>query len=271
MVESEKPLQRYANRPADADHTVLLQDVERKKLEEELLRSRAQVRAVARHLQLAREEVETRMARQLRDEIAIALISIKLLLESTLRAPLDPTNSGVSRALKQTNQLIGRVRDLSYELHPLMLEELGLLPALRWHLGRYMDRSNVQVNFKHCGLARRRFEPEVEIAVYRIAQEALTNAARYARVETVEVGIWADATALCLRIRDRGVGFDPQPSLVLTTAGLSGMRERAIMLGGWFSVESAPNSGTILMAKLPLRTNVVGQNRIPGIMADHEL
>jgi signal transduction histidine kinase len=229
------------------------------------------VRALARHLELTREEVSMRMARLLRDEIAVPLTSIKLCLESTLRAPLDPTNAGVARALKQANQLVGRLRDLSYELHPVMLEELGLLPALRWHLGHYMDRSNVTVEFKHCGLERRRFDPEVEVTVYRIVQEGLANVARHAGVATVEVGIWADAVALCMRIRDHGVGFDPQAITVLTTGGLSGMRERAIMLGGWFSVESAPNAGAVLAAKLPLRTNVVGQSRTPDIMANHEL
>jgi two-component system sensor histidine kinase UhpB len=271
MAEFEKPLQRYANQPAEADQTLLLQDAERQRLEEELLRSREQVRALARHLQLAREEVSTRVARQLRDEFAMVLTAIKLLLESTLRAPLDPTNSGVTRALKQTNQLIGRLRDLCYELHPVMLEELGLLPALRWHLGRYMDRSNIKVEFKHCGLERRRFEPEVEIGMYRIAQEGLTNVARYASVETVEVGMWADATALCMRIRDHGVGFDPQSPAVLTGSGLSGMRERAVMLGGWFSVESTPRGGAVLRAKLPLRTSISAQSRIAGAMAEDEL
>jgi len=247
------------------------QDItERKRTEEELRRSREQLRSLARYLQLVREEERARIARELHDEIGQALTAIKLALEAGMREPIDPAKSGLAQALKVANELIGRVRDLSLELRPAMLDDLGLLAALRWHLERYMDQVKVNVDFKHSGLERRRLEPETETAAYRIVQEALTNAARHARVETVEVGVWADENSLCLRVRDRGAGFDPNSVSLTTTGGLSGMRERAIMLGGWINIDSSPSAGTVLMAKLPLRPKVGGQRRAANAIAEQE-
>jgi PAS domain S-box-containing protein len=235
------------------------QDItERKRTEEELRRSREQLRSLAQYLQIVREEERTRIARELRDEIGQALTAIKLSVETGM---IDPTEAGLAQTLKATNELIERVRDLSLELRPAMLDDLGLLAALRWHLERYMDQVKINVNFQYSGLESRRFGTETETAAYRIVQEALTNAARHARVETVEVGLWADENALCLRIRDRGPGFDLDSVSLTATGGLSGMRERAIMLGGWINIESSPRAGTVLMAKLPLRTKVGGQRR----------
>jgi PAS domain S-box-containing protein len=231
------------------------QDItERKRTEEELRRSREQLRSLARYLQVVREEERTRIARELHDEIGQSLTAIKLALENGVREPIDSRKAGLAQALKVANELIGRVRDLSLELRPAMLDDLGLLAALRWHLERYMDQVKVDIEFKHSGLERRRFETEIETAAYRIAQEALTNIARHAGIEAAEVGVWADEIALCLRIRDRGAGFNPNTVSLTTTGGLSGMRERASMLGGWINIESSPGAGTVLIARLPLRT-----------------
>jgi signal transduction histidine kinase len=134
-----------------------------------------------------------------------------------------------------------------------MLDDLGLLAALTWHFDRYTKQTNIQVGFKHSGLEGSRLEPEIETAAYRIIQEGLTNVARHGRVDRVEVDIRTDEKVLVIKIKDQGVGFDPDSLPLSCTGGLSGMRERAFMLGGRLNIESASGTGTMLIAELPLR------------------
>jgi len=151
------------------------------------------------------------------------------------------------------NELMALVRDLSLDLRPAMLDDLGLLPTLLWHFDRYTAQTDVGVTFKHIGLEGRRFAPEVETAAYRIVQEALTNVARHAGVSEVAVRLWADQETLGVQIEDRGTGFDPEAALAAgDTTGLAGMRERAVLLGGQLTVESASGAGTCVRAELPL-------------------
>jgi signal transduction histidine kinase len=146
-----------------------------------------------------------------------------------------------------------RVRQMSLDLRPAMLDDLGLLPALVWHFERYTTLTNVHVDFKHRGIDGQRFAPELETAAYRIAQEALTNVARHAGVDEVTVRVWADADTLGLQVEDRGTGFNPESVLAAeTTSGLSGMYERAVLLGGRLDIESTPGAGACLTAEFPL-------------------
>jgi signal transduction histidine kinase len=151
------------------------------------------------------------------------------------------------------NELMALVRDMSLDLRPAMLDDLGLLPTLLWHFDRYTTQTDVHVTFKHARLEGRRFRPEVETAAYRIVQEALTNVARHAGVSEVWVRLWADQETLGVQIEDRGTGFEPEAALTAgATTGLAGMRERAVLLGGQLTVESAPGAGTCVTAELPL-------------------
>jgi signal transduction histidine kinase len=206
----------------------------------ELRISQEQLRALAAYLQTVREEERTRIARELHDEVGQALTGIKLSLERSTGQQSDAVRADLSQALALTNELIGRVRDLSLDLRPAMLDDLGPLAALSWHFDRYTKQTNIEVDFKHRGVEGRRFEPGIETAAYRIMQEGLTNVARHAGVNKVEVDVWADESALRLLIKDLGVGFDPDSLSASATSGLSGMRERAIILGGSLKIESAP-------------------------------
>jgi signal transduction histidine kinase len=146
----------------------------------------------------------------------------------------------------------GQVRELSLELRPAMLDDLGLLLALLWQFERYSARTYVQVSFRQTGLERR-FPAEVETAAYRIVQEALTNVARHAGGSKAMVRFWANQEILHLRIQDQGVEFDVKATLAApTTGGLSGMYERVVLLGGQLTIESAPSADTCLTAELPL-------------------
>jgi signal transduction histidine kinase len=146
-----------------------------------------------------------------------------------------------------------RVDNLSLDLRPAILDDLGLLPALLWHFERYTAQTNVCVTFRHSGLEGRRFASEVETAAYRIVQEALTNVARHADVSEVMVRAWADQDVLAVQIEDQGAGFDLEATLAAgETTGLAGMRDRAVLLGGKLTVESAPGTGTRVTAEFPL-------------------
>ncbi|MEA2626025.1 MAG: hypothetical protein QOD06_2070 [Candidatus Binatota bacterium] len=227
------------------------QDItERKHAEETLRTSREQLRALAAYLQSVREDERSRIARELHDEIGQALTGIKFILEKTTRGP--NVTPGLEPALEAANELIGRVRDLSLELRPAMLDDLGLLPALKWHFERYTSQLEIEVAFEHAGLEGRRFRRELETAAYRIVQETLTNVARHAMVERAEVNVRADDDVLRIEVRDAGVGFPPASVATGITGGLSGMRERATLLGGQLIVDSVPGGGTRVTVELPL-------------------
>jgi len=150
------------------------------------------------------------------------------------------------------DELLNKVRQLSFDLRPAELDQLGLLPGLLAHFERYSQQTGALVNFKHQGVDGR-FAPEVETTAYRIVQEALTNVARHAGVVVVCVRVWAAADTLNIQVEDRGRGFDLEA--VLRTArsgGLPGMQERVTLLGGLLTIESRPGAGTQITAELPL-------------------
>jgi signal transduction histidine kinase len=152
---------------------------------------------------------------------------------------------------RQLQELTAKVRDLSLRLRPTMLDDLGLVPALLWHFERYRSQTRLRVDFDWQGLERR-LPAEVETAAYRIVQEALTNVARHGGTNEAVVRLGLEGERLCLRVEDRGAGFDPAAVPVGGSGGLSGMHERAVLLGGHFLVESRPGAGTRLTAVLPL-------------------
>jgi PAS domain S-box-containing protein len=218
----------------------------------------AQVQAGREHLQqLSRQlvkvqEAERRaIARELHDEIGQVLTGLKLSMEMALRLPSRAAETNLREALTLVNELMTHVDDLSLDLRPAMLDDLGLLPTLLWHFQRYSALTGVEVHCEHAGLERR-FPPELETTAYRIVQEALTNVARHAGVREVTVRLWATRSLLGIQIRDRGGGFDPDKARADTsTGGLAGMEERANLLDGQLTVESSPGAGACLTAELP--------------------
>jgi signal transduction histidine kinase len=147
--------------------------------------------------------------------------------------------------------LIAQVRELSTSLHPSMLDDLGLLPALNAHFERFQGQTGIQTRFQHENLDRR-FSPEVEISAFRLIQEALTNVARYAAVKQVEVNISANENCLQIQVMDHGRGFDVEMLRDSERSfGLSGIRERTYLVGGTFDIVSRPNEGTRITATFP--------------------
>jgi signal transduction histidine kinase len=238
-------LQSFANQAAVA--------IQNARLFEQVRAAGERLQTLSRQLLEVQEAERRHIARELHDEIGQALTALKLLLDMSTRLPADEVTASLDEAQALINGLVALVRDLSLDLRPAMLDDLGLLPALLWHFDRYTAQTSVCVTFKHTGLEGRRFAPEIETAAYRIVQEALTNVARHAGVSEVAVRLWTDQDALSVQIKDLGTGFDPEAALASgTTTGLAGMRERAVLLGGQLTVESVPAAGTCVMAELPL-------------------
>ncbi len=208
---------------------------------------------LSRRLMEVQEAERRHIALELHDEIGQVLTGLKLSLEIGTRLPADEIGRSLNQARELVNELMARVRKLSLDLRPAMLDDLGLLPALLWHFEHYTAQTQVRVHFKHSGLEKRRFAPEVETAAYRLVQEALTNVARHAQVQEATVRLSTHQQTLVIEVEDRGKGFAVDSVLKGSeTSGLPGMRERAVLLDGRMTVESQPGVGTRLTAELSI-------------------
>lgn len=218
----------------------------------ELRTGHQQLRALSQRLLEAQEAERRALAAEMHDEIGQLLTGLNLLLLS-----IDPygdaaiTAAYLAQAQRTVGELIARVRHLSLDLRPPMLDDLGLRPTLDWLVERYTAQTRVQVNLSLIGLEQR-FPPMLELVVYRIIQEALTNVARHAETNSVTVRVWVDAGALHVLVEDQGRGFDPAMLDPYHSSGLSGMSERVALLGGTLTITSAPGAGTSIHAVLPI-------------------
>jgi signal transduction histidine kinase len=224
----------------------------------ELCRANAALKAMSLRLVDVQEAERRFVARELHDEIGQLVTGLKLLLETSLHPSTGDEKRSLDEALTLINDLMERVRQLSINLRPQMLDDLGLLTALDWHLKRYFKQTGIRVLFKHTPLPER-LPPQLETAVFRIVQEALTNVARHAAVKEVTVRLWTNIERVGVQVEDTGAGFETEPRFGRPSTGLSGMRERAELLGGEFTVESAVGAGTRLTVELPVNVTAAAE------------
>jgi PAS domain S-box-containing protein len=223
---------------------------ERDRLFQELRQAHDRLRLLSARLVEVQEAERRRIARELHDEVGQELTALKLKLQGTR----SQNAVSLAGALKSVDRLLSLVRDMSLDLRPTMLDDLGLAPALYWQCDRHAALGRLDVRFRHHGIEGRRFPAEIETAAYRIVQEALTNVVRHSGAAEANVLLWANDERLTVQVEDQGRGFDVEVALSAgTSSGLSGMRERVALLGGRFSLESMPRAGTHLTAELPLR------------------
>ncbi|MGD0230617.1 MAG: PAS domain S-box protein [Syntrophorhabdales bacterium] len=215
--------------------------------------SHRQMKALSLRIVEVQEAERRYIARELHDEIGQQLTGLKLAIEMNMLRSEGKVKADLMEAKSVVNRILILVRELSLNLRPSMLDDLGLLLTLPWHFERFTSQTHISVSFKHTGLNDKRFPLEVETAVYRIVQEGLTNIARHAGVDEAEVRLWSDEKTVGVQIVDRGVGFDADLlSNPGSTSGLHGMRERAVLLGGRLAIETGPGCGTRLTAELPV-------------------
>jgi len=242
-------------RDKDGSHrggVVVFRDVTERRLSEEKLKEHAlQLQALSHRLLHIQEEERRHLARELHDEVGQALTGLKLLFERESLAKHAHSSEVYANAIKLIQDLMVRVRCLSMHLRPTLLDDFGLVTSLRWHTRQYTEQTGVHVNLDLVGLKEGdRLAPELEIGSYRIVQEALTNVARHTHVNEVIVQVRKENELLLVKIQDQGPGFNPNHSWA--SSGISGMRERATLLGGTLIVQSRPGAGTQVSARLPV-------------------
>lgn len=223
---------------------------------------RQRMQVLSKRLVEMQETERQAIARELHDEIGQSLTGLGLVLEMTAHSTHNGASPTLTEAQTIVKQLMKQVRDLSLDLRPAMLDDLGLAPALNWQVQRFSSQTGISVDMKLNGLEGKRFPPTVETAAYRIVQEALTNVARHARVDHALVRVWTEENGVGLMVADEGVGF-PAESLVgkNQSSGLIGMRERAMLLGGQFVLDSNIGEGTRVNARLPLEGFIERRDR----------
>jgi PAS domain S-box-containing protein len=236
--------------------TVILRDVtERERAERALREARQRTEQLSRRIIDVQEQERNHLARELHDEIGQVLTAVRINLQGLLRTAADTaTEDLVVETIDVTAQALEKVRGLSLDLRPAQLDDFGLGAALDWHLKRQATTAGLKVELD-LRLPDRRLPPDIEIACFRVVQEALTNVVRHAKARTVKVSVWCESEALRASIIDDGCGFETDRTLREAAAGrsfgLMGMEERAALLGGRLELDSAPGRGTTVSAWFP--------------------
>jgi len=218
-------------------------------------RVRAELLARAIHMQ---EDERRRIARELHDETGQALNAMLFGLkaaESALASDPERAREVIARLKAAASDNVRELQSIIYDLRPSVLDDLGLIPALRWFVDSRLRGAGLAVQWVVRG-SERRLRPEVETALFRIAQEALSNVLRHSRAREVRLGLDFSERSVALSVGDDGQGFQVEEMLAHRDEsgrglGLLGMRERVDLLGGWFSVESTPGRGTVVWAEIP--------------------
>jgi len=212
----------------------------------------------SRQLIEAQEDERRRIARELHDQIGQILTAVKMNLHTVQRFNLaSEAGSYVKDNIEAVDEALRLVRDLSIDLRPPVLDDLGLVTALGWYVDRYTKRTGLNVDVViELPDPNERFSRELETACFRIAQEALTNVGRHASATNVTLQLTKVAKTLTLVVKDNGVGFDLKSlrkrSPRAATLGLVSMQERAHAAGGTLEIESTPSRGTRIRFIVPL-------------------
>jgi PAS domain S-box-containing protein len=223
-------------------------------------RKRAQeaLRIFSQRLIQVQEAERENIARELHDEIGQVLTAVKINLQSVQHT--CQTADCVPRldeSIGIVDEALGRVRELSIELRPSLLDDLGLTAALRWYVDRYAQRTGIIAEVLSSFDEDGRLPRELETACFRIAQEALTNVARHAQAGSVSVQLERSRERMLLTVMDDGVGFDidklRKSASAASALGLRGMEERALAVGGHIEIDSGLERGTRVRATFPFK------------------
>ncbi|MBK5274821.1 MAG: response regulator [Desulfuromonadales bacterium] len=247
-----KSAETFAHIPETVNHalkawTLILA---RKQAEEAL-------RDYARRLIEMEEELRRKLATELHDEIGRDLTVLGMNFSIISNALAQNVTKNVAARLDDSSRLIETIsrttRNIMSGLRPPVLDDYGLLSALRWHAELFSSRTGIAVSIQ-ADEPFPRLKTEVETALFRIYQEALMNTAKHAHAKTVTISLHLDNSRLLFTVGDDGTGSAPTPPSMrrMPGWGMSIMRERAELIGGSFSVDSAPGQGTSVMVEIPM-------------------
>ena len=220
-----------------------------------------------RRLVVAQEDERRRIARDLHDGLGQRLTAVRLILEALDASPgAVGQPSGIASALEILARIDQDVDFIAWELRPAALDELGLARVLDSYVKEWSRHAGMTAGFRARPGHLPRFAPEVEASIYRIAQESLNNVAKHARARMVNVLLELRHDHIALVVEDDGVGFDGAAAAA-TTIGLTGMRERALAVGGTVELEPTPGGGTTVLARIP----TTGRQLQPARTGDPEV
>jgi PAS domain S-box-containing protein len=232
--------------------------IENARLLELVRRSSGDLKTLSIQLINVQEDERKKIAQELHDEIGQTLFAMKMNLEMTkknLPANLEKFEDMKNRLTDTEyllSQTIDRIRNLTTDLRPSMLDDFGLIPALNWYIGSFSKRTNIKVYLKTKNF-KPRLSSEVETTFYRIIQEALTNVAKHAQATEVLILLALKNSNACLAVEDNGLGFDTKKvAFPKDRLGIFSIKERVGLLNGGFEIHSKPNKGTKLNVKIPL-------------------
>jgi PAS domain S-box-containing protein len=232
-------------------HLAVIRDItDRKRAEIALAENQRRLEVLARQVVQTQEDERARIARELHDEIGQVLTAVNLGLDAVQR--IADCGPGASKQVDETRSAVAlavqQIRDLSLGLRPLILDDLGLVPTLRWYLANQARSTGLTISFSG-SLPTNHLAPEIETACFRIVQEAVTNIIRHAHAKNVWVEFQQNASdQVSLSVKDDGNGFDPSLALARwdnnSRLGLAGMQERVRILGGKIDIQSRGGQGT---------------------------
>jgi signal transduction histidine kinase len=223
--------------------------------------------ALSRRVVEVQEQERRHLARELHDEIGQVLSAISINLQALKGACDAAAGSRIEDSIHIVDQAAEQVQNLSLDLRPSMLDDLGLVATLRWLVDRQAQRADLISHFiaESSGAA---VPPNVTIACFRVVQEALTNVVRHARARNVWVEFRQAEDEVYLSVRDDGEGFDPGITRHRATGsaslGLLGIRERVELLGGRSEIKSQPGHGTSIRVWFPTISQPTDQNSAQG-------
>lgn len=205
----------------------------------------------------AQEEERRRLSREIHDGPA-QLLANSLLRTEIIEKKMNSDDSDSDSVLDEVRQLrhlvreaLKEVRGIIYDLRPMALDDLGLVPALMKYLNTVKESFNIPISFQLLG-AERRFSMKLETAVFRLVQESVQNACKHAQASQIEVKLEFQKDALSILVKDNGVGFHAEKQRE-DSFGLIGMSERVDLLGGKLTIHSQPNEGTIVLIHIPIK------------------
>lgn len=231
--------------------------IENAVLHTELSRQEKSRRELLRQVITVQEEERRRISRELHDEISQSITAVAFNLEAIAEI-VPPAAKEMKEKLKRvqslTDKMLDDIHSVIHELRPALLDDLGLVAAVQWLVDRYNGEAGLRVFFETVG-TERNLEPQVDIMIFRIAQEAITNIIRHARAESASACLEFKETSVSITIEDDGQGFNPEDVSISRETGrglgLLGMKERAELMGGTLNIESGPGQGTRIFVKIP--------------------
>ncbi|MBI4515011.1 MAG: sensor histidine kinase [Deltaproteobacteria bacterium] len=241
----------------DREQRLAVAAEEKDSLYRQSLQQQEHLRRLSQSMMQVSERTLRRVARELHDDLGQALTAVKMelgLIERELTAE-SPARAHVRESREQIGGVLQNVRNLAQLLRPAVLDDLGLVPAIRSYITRFSERTQIAIALE-APPAETRLPRPIEVALYRVLQEALTNVARHAAARHVSVRLQVDSEAAALVVHDDGRGFDvsailqnPPPDHGM---GLLGMRERVAIYRGTFTIDSSDRSGTEVALTIPL-------------------